>query len=156
VNAAMPTLKSHYNLVTKQPTIRVFEGIEGIKEVYNDMLEENQNIIGAIGPDSPPENLRRWLNTVYIKNRVKKNIKITGLVSATKSAEELQKKSQQELREMKLIDPEKYPFQGEVNIFCKKIAFLDYKKSSMIAMIVEDENLAITFRSIIMALFEIL
>ena len=152
LSAALPTLKSQYNLITKRPTVRMFEGLEGIKEIYNEILEDGQTIYSVVGPDIPSEDLFRWLKNQYIKERIKKVIKVVGVISDGERAQELVKNSKEQLREVKVISADIYPFVGEVNIFGDKIAFLDYKKSSMIGVIIENYDLALTLRSVVSAL----
>jgi len=152
LSATLPTLKSQYNLVTKRPTVRMFEGLEGIKEVYLEILKDNQTIFSIVGPDTPSNELFRWLKNRYMKERIEKGIKVIGVITDGERARELAKTSQEQLREVALVSAELYPFAGEINIFGDKLAFLDYKKSSMIGVIIENHDLALTLRSVVSVL----
>jgi sugar-specific transcriptional regulator TrmB len=155
VNAAMPTLKSHYNLITKRPTVRIFEGIEGIKEVYKETLADKQDIFALVGTDDPAPELYKWLTKTYSVARVKNNIPAFVVASGNQNVREYFETSEQFKRKTFLINKEIYPFHGEVDVFGDKIAFISYKKEELISVIIESPSLAETIRSTVKFILDI-
>lgn len=152
LDATMPKLKSNYQLITKKPTFRVFEGIEGIKSIYLETLAQDQPIFALVGPDDPHPELYSWLTKTYTKKRVLAKIHATVIASGDTKAKKYEKESEESLRSVTLIDDNVYPFSGEVDVFGQKIAFISYKSDELIGIIFESPALAETMRSTIKAL----
>lgn len=152
LEAVLPGLKSQFSLITKQPTLRVFEGVEGIKTIYKEILKDGMDIYSLIGPDTPVPAIYRWLRTVYLKKRLEKGMRAIGIFSSGKHAEELLATAGQELRSGAVISSVDYPFAGEIDVFGNKIAFIDYREGSLIGIILESEALALTLTSTVRAI----
>ncbi len=152
LESILPALKSHFNLITKQPTIRIFEGFDGIKELYLALLEEQQPIYSLVSTDAPEARVYKWLTTTYVKKRVQANIKVFGVTTGNKS-ETLEKNSTKELRQLCHVDKQLYPFAGEVNVVGDTVAFINYKEKELIGFIIESPSLAQTLRSVVQLLF---
>lgn len=154
LSAALPTLKSQYQLITKRPTLRTFEGIGGLKSIYNETLDDNQTIYALVGPDEPAPELYRWLMKKYGPARAVKKIFAYVVASGeTAATKEYAETSQEQLRSLISLDHSLYPFNGEVDIFGDKIAFISYKKEELIGIILESPSLAETLRSVIKFIF---
>ncbi len=150
LEATLPALKSQYSLITKRPTFRVFEGIEGIKEAYKFMIGVGDTIYSLVGlGDSPPE-LSNWFNSYYIPKRVKRAISVKGIVSSDMKGRQLIERQESELREAVTINKETFPFSGDMSVVGNNVIFIDHKNG--IATITESEPLAKTLRSTIQAL----
>lgn len=50
VQSSMPTLLNYFYTFTDQPGVRFYQGIEEIKEIYNDMLRTNKDIYVVRSP----------------------------------------------------------------------------------------------------------
>jgi hypothetical protein len=156
IEVFLPDLKSRYRLFAQKPTLRFFEGIEGLKTVYTETLKEKQMIYALVSPDEPAEPIFRWLTTSYVQARVKGNIHVRVVVNGTSRAQEYIKKSKEELREARFVHSETYPFRGEVDVFGDNIAFIAYKEDELIGTILESPSIAETLRSTIRLLMDIL
>ncbi|MBD3251405.1 hypothetical protein GF380_03045 [Candidatus Uhrbacteria bacterium] len=152
--AIAPQLKGYYRLFTKQPTIRVFEGVEGLKDLYREILKAKKDVYAIVSADEPDPNLFRWLRTVYKDKRISEGIRVKGISSATERGRQLLGKAEVELREARGLDPHYYPLRGEVNVFGDSVAFISYKTHDLFGLIIESAPLAMTFRSTILALFD--
>ncbi len=69
----LPVLKSKYNKVENHAL--VFEGVDGIKRIFEDMLATNREIRAFGIPRELPEKLGGYLN-VFHRKRIEKEIKI--------------------------------------------------------------------------------
>ncbi len=154
LETTMPDLKSQYQLITKTPTFRVFEGVDGLKKVYQEMLTTGEPIYSLVGPPAKETKLVRWLRRTYLKERLKKQIPVYAVISSESSiAEEMIATGKAELRTAVNIEDKKYPFSGDISIFDSNIAFIDHEE--MIAVIIESPALAKTVRSTIKALMNL-
>ncbi len=152
LDSTLPSLKSHFNLITKKPAFRVFEGVSGMKEVYQTILKTGQPIYSLIGPPAQETTLLKWLRGSYLKQRVAAQIPVFAVMSSSsKRVSEMMSRSQSELRQASVIDEQKYPFTGDISVFGNNVAFMDHE--NMIAVIIESPSLAKTMRSTIKALF---
>lgn len=150
LEATLPALKSQFALVTKRPTFRAFEGIDGIKEVYKFMISVGETVYSLVGLGESPEELSRWFKTYYIPERVKRGVHVKGVVSSDVKGRELIEHQESELREAVNINKDRFPFSGDMSVVGNNVVFMDHKNG--IATITESEPLAKTLRSTIQAL----
>lgn len=146
---AIPQIKElsgHQNIFT--PTIRYYEGSEGVKHVYRDSLKEGQPIYAFENVAHMTSEIRDYIFNDYIPKRTEKNIFIQ--VIAPKNKEHIQTKKNDKIacRETRYFPVEIMPIEIEVNIYGKKTAFFSYKKEEMYAIIIESEAMANSMKSI--------
>ncbi|OGI25584.1 MAG: hypothetical protein A3J76_05920 [Candidatus Moranbacteria bacterium RBG_13_45_13] len=116
ISEILPLLKSVYNVRGAKPKIRFYEGVEGLKEVYSDTLKYSGEIL-AFASEDVMKVLGSWIEN-YISARARKGIQYRGIIPQTDFIQkEITPKNQQHLRTLKMIDPKKYPFSIEVNIY---------------------------------------
>lgn len=147
----LPQLKSIHNVSGAKPKIRFYEGIEGVKEVYNDTLKYGGEFV-AFGSEDVVRILGEKWSMDYIKRRINKGIRVRAILPRTEYLEkEIQGKDQEQLRATKFIDKKKYPFSIEIDIYGhSKIALLSSKE--MLGVIIESTEIYSTLKFI----FEIL
>lgn len=63
--------------------------------------------------------------------------------------------AKQELRQMKFVDPKKYPFHLDMNIYGRKVSILSLEGKPA-GIIIENEILASSFRSLFNLLWDLL
>ena len=61
----LPSLNDLFKASTGRPTVRVFEGFEGIKQVYEDTLKENKPIYAFLELKESNPQVYRWLRSNY-------------------------------------------------------------------------------------------
>lgn len=141
----LPLLKSVYNVRGVKPKIRFYEGKEGLKEVYNDTLKYSGEILSFASEDVVKV-LGDWIMD-YIRLRAKKEIRMRAIVPRTDFLKSIIDKGQEHLRATKLVDPKKYPFSIEVNIYGhQKVALMSSLEE--IGVIIEGFEIHKTMKSI--------
>jgi len=141
----LPDLK-RINGKTPHPQIRYFEGINGIKAIYEDTLTSkteilnyaNSEIIRSLWPNYDEE---------YVKKRVKKKIFLRGIAPFDKSGLKVQKEDKDNCREILLVPGKEFSFTNEINIYDKKVAICSFK-DELSGMIIESKEIAKTQRDI--------
>lgn len=143
----LPELKSIYNIRGIKPKIRFYEGKEGIIEAYDDALEYRGEIL-AFGSQDVIDILGADWGEWYIKKRVKKGIRVRAILPRTPWLEQnILAKDKEHLRHCKLIDPEKFPFSVEIDVYGgKKVAMISCKEK--MAVILESPEISSTMKHI--------
>lgn len=132
----LPQLNSISNTIKARPKIWFYNGIEGLKEVYADTLNYPGEILAIGGEDIVNEVSLDWILD-YIKKRVKKRISVRGIVARTDLLKkEIIAKNKEQLRITKIIDPKKFPFPIEINIYGDKRVFF-VSANEQVAVIIE-------------------
>lgn len=146
-NEILPELKSVYNIKGTKPKIRFFEGKEGLKEVYADTLNYFGEMLAFASEDVAKILGKNWTDD-YLKKRVKKGLRVRAIMPGTEIIrKEYVAFDQQQLRSSKLVDPQKYPFSVEINIYGhQKVALMSSKEE--IGIIIEGKEIYNTMKLI--------
>lgn len=142
----LPQLKSIYNLPTKKPKIRFYEGVEGIKTIWEETLRsKNKEILGI----APPRDVYELLGIDFIKWYVHSRAKL-GIKTKTiriKSKEEREKyfmKHKEELREMRYA-PESIVIPCTIIIYNDKVGIISSKKERF-GFVIESQEFSQTMK----------
>jgi len=147
MNNLLPDLLGIYNSPAEKPKIKFYEGFEGIKKVYDNIITDNQPIY-AFGDyeillsSELSDHMKKWTieraqRNIPIKIIAKEGPKIKAYLNSHD-----QKK---ELRETKFA--KNAMFSTEINIFGDKVALISFQKPGM-GVIIENKNTAETMMSI--------
>ncbi len=137
------------NLGGKKPKIRLYEGIEGLKNLFNKTLEKKNSEILAITTFSEMEKTALFYGkeniewaAEYIKRRKKKNVFSRVIADDSPEGFARKKKDKEEFRETRLLSLDKYDLQSEISICDKFIIIISYK--DLIGVLIESEKIAKT------------
>jgi len=146
IEGVLPELQSLYNLNLNKPGISYFEGILGIKKIYESISRrENQGEVLVFRSIYDDELLGEYilkhikkLTLVGIKSRLlnPSGHPITNEVEGVKLD-----------REIKHIDITEFHLPTEISVFGNKVAFISLKKDK-IGVVIESADFAETMRSI--------
>ena len=154
----IPDLERIRNPMAVQPKVRLFQGIEGIKEIYEDTLREKDPNLYAIGdfdhyfPREKSPELNDWM-WEYCKRRAKKGICYMGIVNKSATTDLAFKKRKAEKRKFKMLQNIDLPV--EINIYGNKVSIIS-SSQDMVGLIIEDKPTADMFRNLHQAFWQIL
>ncbi|MCX6810313.1 MAG: hypothetical protein NTY30_01070 [Candidatus Berkelbacteria bacterium] len=152
LNAYLPNLNQTYQLSSEKPTTRILEGYEGIKELYMDTIRENKPILSFLGLAEADASVTRWLHRYYVVMRKKAKIPARVIVSVDKIDPETAayiKRSNEGLRQIKIVKKKQFPAVIEVQIYGNKVSFANYnKKNELVGVIIENKYIAETMRGL--------
>jgi len=137
---------------TAHPRIQYFEGLEGIKAIYEDTLHAKTEILNF----SNSEEIRKiWptYDSDYVTKRAKKKIHLKGVIPADEAGKKVRAEDPLYFREMRLITKDKYNFTNEINIYDDKVAIISFA-DELIGMIIESHEIAETQRAIFQMVWE--
>jgi len=144
----VPELKTLYQSAEAKPSVKVFQGVEGLKTVYEDTLKtmkRGENYIAFGSVEEAFSLLNDYLNE-YVERRIKKNISFRGIAPADNLTHEFTSDDTAKLRQVRLVPKEKFPFKNEIDIYSNKVAILSFK--DQIGLIIESKQIADTQRAI--------
>jgi len=145
----LPRLTSQYALTVGKPTVRYYEGEEGLQEVFTDIYSpKNEPVYGCVDFEKAdtvfPEHIAKDLIPIRIQNK----LKAISFIADSPKARQIQKKDKEQIRESILLDKEDYPLPAEIDIYEDKIAMLSFEKEKFIGIIIQNEAFATTLKSI--------
>ena len=146
---AIPSLSVGEEGSPNMPKIRYYEGIDGIKQVYEAVLKEGVDYF-RYGDITKIYNVLGDFTDDFIKRRNKIGITAHAIMPYHKRSEELYKRDREEQRKALYLPHDLLPIEGEVRIFGNKVAILTLKEDAPIGIIVESEVVARMFKSIFM------
>ncbi|MDD5098567.1 MAG: helix-turn-helix domain-containing protein [Candidatus Pacebacteria bacterium] len=149
----IPELKKIKNSVTEKPKIEVYEGKEGIKSVYEDMLKINKPIYGY-GTTKLLFNFLEFYIPNYIKRRAKLGIKFFIITEESEEARLMRKNDKKELRKTRFSNIIKN-MATVTYIYNDKVAIIHISKQHPIGMIIENEDISKTQKIIFDHLWKI-
>lgn len=141
VEEILPELKKFKNFSYKKPKVEFYEGSEGLKTVYREIIREPHKEIYSF------LNLKEFSGVLpfFVRNisaeREKKKIKSFLLMDDSPQAKELQKRDKAEYRETKVL-PLVNDMKVGIYVFGKSIAFFSFSQKEPIAVVVENEDIA--------------
>lgn len=154
----LPDLERIKNPLSVRPKVRFFQGISGIKEIYEETISVPGETLYAIGDFEhffPMENSRElndWM-WKYSARRAKKGIWYFGILNKSRTSDMAYKTRVAQKRKLKMLQGA--DLSVEVNIIGDKVAIVSSSKD-MVGLIIEDKPTADTLRNFHKALWMIL
>jgi sugar-specific transcriptional regulator TrmB len=135
----LPELFSIYN-VDEKPKVKYYEGIDKVKEAFEDTLTAEVEIVGyAVGADAFTAVSEEYLRD-YFKRRVAKNIKVRVIAPDDPDTLKVTARDDEELRESLIVPRDKFYFTTETNIYNNKVLIMSWKEK--FAVMIESKEIA--------------
>ncbi|KKQ61249.1 MAG: hypothetical protein US81_C0008G0011 [Parcubacteria group bacterium GW2011_GWE2_38_18] len=144
-NSYLPEMISSYNLINNQPGIKFYEGISGLKEIYEEILAEGKDFYLIRTAYEPAYNDKiAPIVEEFIRQRVKKHLKVTAIIPS--DVEDKEKDTAWLLKRFN-VGKEMYTAPVEIDIFGDKVAILSFGKE-LVGMIAESKQIAQSFKQL--------
>lgn len=145
----LPQLISAFKTTDNKPGVKIYEGVNGIKEVYNDTLKEGKEIWAILQTSNVEPKIYDWLTKTYGKKRAESNIWAKVIVAQDIKTKTYTSKNELEKRETRVVPKEKFPIGIEVDIYGSKVAFINFHKDGdLVGIIVQNDLIANTMRAL--------
>lgn len=131
------------------PKIRYYEGIEGIKQIYEIVLKTGADVY-RYGDITKIYNTLGVYTDEFIKKRGSAKITTHAIMPLKDEEEKNLEKHTRENRKTLFIKHEYFPIDGEIRIFGNKVAIMSLKEESLIGVVIESETIAKMFLSVFM------
>ena len=142
---ALPDLKRLYG-ETPHPKVNYFEGVEGIKTIYQDTLMAKTEILNFCNSREIRE-FWPWYDEEYVSERVKRKIYLRGIAPDDRLGQKVRAADDSMFREIRLLPRDKYNFSNDINVYDDKVAIISFRHEP-IGMIIENAEIADTQRAI--------
>lgn len=147
----LPELKSVFNLVTERPNIQFFEGVEGMKQIYDDILLDGKDF-QMVRASYEPVFEKQVVPIVsnFIKTRVRHEQKVFALTPINQQANPTNKKPEDDnavLMQRTWVDATKYTAPVEIDMYGNKVALLSFGKE-LVGVIIESQQIAEALKQI--------
>lgn len=145
LETAMPELMAIYNSQsTQKPRVTFYDGIDGVLEVYADMLDAGQVITAYEDHESRSIGLPKAFYEYFPTRLAENDILFRSIARDSKVAREFAKEHEAFPRETKFLNTEIMP--AEISIYGNKSALMSFKADSPLCVLIEDEAIANTLR----------
>jgi HTH-type transcriptional regulator, sugar sensing transcriptional regulator len=141
INSILPELKKLNIEIQEAPAVEIYEGKEGIKSVYEDIIIDKKTLY-AISNTHYIFNIMPFFTHNFVKQRVKNKITIKLLNEKTKESMKLMKnKDKQELRETRFIQELKNIPITEY-IYGEKVAIFNTNPNEPFGILIRNKDFA--------------
>jgi sugar-specific transcriptional regulator TrmB len=128
-----------------RPQIKFYEGIEGMKQVYEDTLTSHEPIRAAANLEDMFAALGDYF-PLYYKRRAKKGITIRAIIPNTPMGIERAQHDEEEARETAIVPLDKFSFHPEINIYDNKVMIASWREK--LGIIIESAEIADAMKKI--------
>lgn len=144
VEKLLPELTAMHK-IEDRPQIKFYEGIEGLKQVYEDTLTSSEKIVAYAKYEEMFEALGNYF-PLYYKRRAQKGIPIMAIIPKTPMALEQSTHDKEVARETAFVPPGEYSFSPEINVYDNKVMIASWKEK--LGIIIESEEIADAMKKI--------
>ena len=130
---------------SNKPSVKFYEGEDGLKKVYEDTLTSKDGILGFANVDEMHDGLPNYFPKYY-KRRAEKKIWMRVIIPDTEIGKLRKQEDTSELRTTYLIPHETFNFSPEINIYNNKIMIASWREK--LGIIIESKEIADAFKKI--------
>lgn len=140
----VPELDALHANSKNKPSVRYYEGVKGINEVYLDVLIEEKTVSAWVDWDSIKKTLGSQFILKYPAERAKRGIEFKQITRDSKKAREICSRDKKELRTSKLLSCSS--FNTEIMIYGNKLAIISFREQNPFALLIEDQGITTTLK----------
>jgi sugar-specific transcriptional regulator TrmB len=145
----LPDLRGIMGNHHRTPRVRYFEGMEGVRKVYEDTLTADGLLLNFAN-SKMVRSFWKDYDTEYVAERVKKGIFLKGIAPDDEAGRKVQGEDKINLREIRLVSVKDFPLSNEIKIYDNKVAIVSFPEdeSEIFGVIIESKEVADTQRQI--------
>lgn len=145
----LPDLLAIFNKSNSSPTVKYFEGVQGLAQINTDILhtlsslpEKERITYSYSNPNILDDRFEEYMNKEegYINRRIGKMIRNKVIALDGPITRDIAKRDEQELREMIILSPSLFPFKNDITIYSNKIA-IDALQHELVGVIIESAEI---------------
>ena len=145
----LPELRSLQSVSHRRPHVRFYEGIEGIRRVYEDTLTAESEILNFANSQIVRMFWKEY-DEEYVARRVAKGISLRGIAPNDEAGRAVQGHDRENLREIRLVSDREFNFNNEINIYDSRVGIVSFgvAEGELFGVIIESREVAETQRQI--------
>ncbi len=147
----IPQLDSLTSSLAFKPKIRFYEGIEGVKSIFEDILKTKDEVLGYTNIKDLTNLLPDYFRS-YCHKKVKNNIRTRYIAPALDDGVDIiddyyPKKYEPNLLEILMVNPTEFNFRNEIAIYGDKVAIIYLNPDETLGVIMESTTFAQSMKS---------
>lgn len=148
----MPDLEALKNTSAARPAVRIYDGINGIKQVYEDMIKKPGEILALAAPR--PKIAKTILEYLYLQwkpLRLKAKVSMRRIninESGNKDLDYQKKDFSEELETIKYLPTENYPFSVGIYVYRQKVALISFGADELVGIVIRSPQVNWTMKMI--------
>ncbi len=142
----MPELLAVQNRSKTKPSVRFYEGIDGLKQVYSDMLKEGQEILAFEDLEHMKAGVPKPFFDWFPPERARRGIPMNTITRDSVVAQQFTQNNAKLLRRTKLM--KSADWRTDMEIYGNKVALISYRTKTPFCVLIEDPNIAETLRAV--------
>lgn len=151
----LPDLVDQYITSVQKPVITEYEGIEGLKKVFEDVYApKKEPVYGCVELEAADKAIPNYVAKKLIPLRIKNNVVAKSIITHSPTAEKVHAKDNEQLRESVLVDKEDFPLPAEIDVYQDKIALMSFEEGKFVGVIIKNKALATSMSSIFKLAFK--
>lgn len=147
-DSVLNQLRALQNSAGKKPSVRIYQGLEGLIEIYDDLLRRCDEHLEVVSPKLPKIITDYW-NEKHIPCRIKKGHRVRIIAPDIPFYQAWQKKDKYSLREIRLLPLNKFPFQNEIYLYHGKVGFITHDQDNSLGLVVQSDEIFTTMQIIL-------
>lgn len=149
LESVLPKLAESYNQKETRPTVSYYEGITGIRKVFQDIYApKKEPVYGCVDLEVSDKVLPQHVVRDLIPLRIKNKVKAISFVAKSDLSEAIQKKDAESLRKSVLLDKKEFPVPAEIDVYEDKVALLSFQKGEFAGILIQNKDIATTLKTI--------
>ena len=140
----LPELLAVHNKSSSKPRVTFYDGLEGTKQVYADMLKDKQPILAYEDLEHMRAGMRSTFYDTWPAERARRNIPFKSISRDSATAREFTKDNIRLLRQTKFLQSS--DLKTEINIYGNKVALMSFRTKPPFCVLIEDHDIAETLR----------
>ncbi|MDR0860744.1 MAG: hypothetical protein LBO09_07400 [Candidatus Peribacteria bacterium] len=155
LSESMPELLAMSTLFGEKPSVQFYEGLDGLKMLYEDTLNYPGTTLKAfLGYEEIDRNLKRYLNHEYLPARIKKKITAQVLLSGQKEQTldyipTDRKDPSTKFTQLKYVADPLFSLSNEIDLYGDdKVAVMMYGEKEMMGLLIKSKMLHKTLSSL--------
>ncbi len=149
LDRVLPELRSLQGAKNRKPTVRFFEGWDGVKHIYEHTLTAHSEILNFANSAILRSHWKNY-DEEYVAERVKRGIELRGIAPDDAEGKRVQGRDKNSLREIRLVPKKDFTFDNEINIYDNTVAIISFGSESheIFGVLIESKEVAETQRQI--------
>lgn len=151
IESIMPSIKSQYNMVRGKPQVKFYEGADGMKQIYDDILKtmqpgESYNLIRAKYEKVYDERIVPEILLNFVTKRAKSGVKVRSIAPFEPKYQQedpkvIAQRDAKILYERQWVSTDDYNTPVEIDIYKDKVAIFSFS-NELIGLHIESPQIA--------------
>ncbi len=151
----LPELLAFTNVYNNKPKVAYFEWLQGVKEMYEDLLASQEPLMSFLGMSVLDQELQNYLEAEFVPRRVVKKIFAKVIVAQDQRSTDYQQKDKHFYKETRVVAHTPFTMSAEINLYGPgKVGIALFSSDEMSALVIHSQKLYDTLANIFMVLRE--